>query len=115
MRITEVTVNYSDRNYFNDYDEFRSDSILGIDETKIIRAIEKLHRRFVKSEKTDCMFITNEDGTGWRLMYDYDRENFDPKKSKKELRLRHYVKMSTDSWDTEEPVSLAKAKRLILQ
>lgn len=43
--ITNVIVNHTERNYFNDYDETRSDVMCGVDYDKLCRAIDKLHRR----------------------------------------------------------------------
>ena len=114
MAITEVVVNYTARNYFNDYDETRSDRMTWVELEKVSMAIDKLVRRYRSNQECDCMFVKNDDDTGWRLMYGYDESHFDPKTSKRTLRLRHYTVYSADSWDTEEKVSLAKAKRLIL-
>lgn len=114
MAITEVTVNHTERNYFNDYSEIRSDVMTGVTNEKVSRAIDKLHRRYRDKGECDCMFVRNADGTGWRLMYGYNPYTFDERHSVKELRIRHITNMNTDSWDTEERVSLSKAKRLIL-
>jgi hypothetical protein len=114
MAITEVVVNYTSRNYFNDYDELRSDEMIGVDADKVSRAIDKLVRRYRNSQECDCMFVKNDDDTGWRLMYGYDERSFDPKTSKRTLRLRHYTVYSVDGWDTEETVSVARAKECIL-
>ena len=114
MAITEVVVNYTSRNYFNDYDETRSERMTWVEPKKVSRAIDKLVRRYRNSKECDCMFVKNDDGTGWRLMYGYDERHFDPKTSKRMLRLRHYTYFSTDSWDTEETVSVARAKECIL-
>lgn len=112
--IERVIVNHTERNYFNDYDELRSDEMIGIDADKVSRAIDKLVRRYRSNQECDCMFVKNDDDTGWRLMYGYDERCFDPKTSKKTLRLRHYTVYSADSWDTEETVSVARAKRAIV-
>lgn len=114
MAITEVVVNYTARNYFNDYDETRSDRMTWVELEKVSKAIDKLVRRYRSGQECDCMFVKNDDGTGWRLMYGYDERRFDPKNSKRTLRLRHYTVYSADSWDTEETVSVARAKECIL-
>lgn len=113
MAITDVLVNYTERNYFNDYDETRTDRITGVTLAKVSKAIDKLVRRYKSNGKTDCMFVTNDDGTGWRLVYDFDPELFDKGVYEKYLRLRHYTNMSADSWDTEDNVSVAYAKQAI--
>lgn len=115
MAITEVVVNYTERNYFNDYDETRSERMTWVEFEKVSKAIDKLVRRYRNSQECDCMFIKNDDDTGWRLMYGYDEMRFDPKTSKRTLRLRHYTVYSADSWDTEETVSVARAKECILE
>lgn len=110
MAIAEVTVNHTERNYFGDYDETRRDDMVCITEEKIAKAIDKLHRRYRTKGECDVLFVTNSDGTGWRLMYDFiatDRP--------KELRLRHYTSMMYNSWDTERNVSVAYAKKAILR
>ena len=112
--IQTVTVNHAESNYFNDYDEIRTDMITWVTLAKVSKAIDKLVRRYKSSGRTDCMFVKNDDGTGWRLMYGYDERNFDPENSKRTLRLRHYTVYSTGSWDTEETVSVARAKERIL-
>lgn len=114
MAITEVVVNYTVRNYFNDYDELHSDEMIGVDADKVSRAIDKLVRRYRSKQVCDCMFVKNDDDTGWRLMYGYDERHFDPKTSRRTLRLRHYTVYSVDGWDTEETVSVARAKECIL-
>lgn len=114
MAITEVVVNYTARNYFNDYDEMRSERMTWVEPEKVSRAIDKLARRYRSNKESDCMFVKNDDDTGWRLMYGYDERHFDPKTSKRTLRLRHYTVYSADSWDTEKTVSVAKAKEYIL-
>ena len=114
MAITEVVVNYTARNYFNDYDETRSERMTWVEPEKVSKAIDKLVRRYRNSQECDCMFVKNDDGTGWRLMYGYDERRFDPKTSKRNLRLRHYTVYSADSWDTEQTVSVARAKECIL-
>lgn len=112
--ITRVVVNYIERNYFNDYDEIRSDEMVGIEREKVCKAIDKIHRRFKAKGECDCMLVINEDGTGWRLWYDTDPELVEKGIILRFLRLRHFVNMRTDSWDTEESVSLAYAKQTII-
>lgn len=114
MAIRKVIVNYTERNYFNDYDEIRVDEMIGVDADKVSRAIDKLVRRYRSKQECDCMFVKNDDDTGWRLMYGYDERHFDPKTSRRTLRLRHYTVYSADSWNTEETVSVARAKECIL-
>ena len=114
MAITEVVVNYMARNYFNDYDETRSERMTWVEPEKVSRAIDKLVRRYRSNRECDCMFVKNDDDTGWRLMYGYDERHFDQKTSKKTLRLRHYTVYSVDGWDTEETVSVTMAKERIL-
>jgi sugar phosphate isomerase/epimerase len=114
MAITEVVVNYETRNYFDDYNEIRSDHMTWVKPEKVLRAIDKLVRRYRNHQTCDCMFVKNDDDTGWRLMYGYDERRFDPKTSKRTLRLRHYTVYSIEGWDTEETVSVARAKECIL-
>lgn len=114
-QIATVTVNHEERNFFSDYKEIRSDMMVGINPENVARAIDKMVRRHRRDESVlDCMLVENYDNTGWRLMYDYD-ENFDPETGRKCLRLRHYTNWNTNSWDTEETVSVAQAKRRILK
>lgn len=112
--IQTVTVNHAERNYFNDYEDVRSDRMTGVSAEKVAKAIDKLARRFRSRQTCDCLFVDNDDRSGWRLMYDFDSKTFDPKSSVRELRLRHYVNTETSSWDTEEVVTVTKAKRMIL-
>ena len=77
MAITYVTVNHEERNYFNDYDEIRRDEMVCITADKIAKAIDKLARRYRSKKECDVLFVTNSDGTGWRLMYDIDPELFE--------------------------------------
>ena len=105
--IEKVTINFFERNYFRDYDELRTDEMVRISEEKLLKAIDKMARRNRSAGLHDALFVTNSDGTGWRLMYDYvDGEN--------ELRLRHYTNMRYNSWDTDEAVTVAYAKRTII-
>lgn len=112
--IVKVHINYTERNYFNDYDEIRSDETLSISEEKILKAIDKLHRRYRSSGECDCLLVENDDGTGYRLWYSYDDSDFDQKTSQKQLRLRHLTSWSTGGWDTEETVTVSEAKRRII-
>ena len=112
--ITDVRVNFTERTYFNDYNDVRSDTMCGVTLEKVERAIDKLVRRYRKHQLRDCMFVANDDNTGWRLCYDYDRELFDKGVHTVFLRLRHYTNMSTESWDTEKSVSVAYAKSAIM-
>lgn len=114
VMIKSVTVNHVERNYFDDYEEVRSDKMIGVSAEKVAKAIDKLARRFRNRQICDCLFANNDDGSGWRLMYDFDCKTFDPNTSTRELRLRHYLNTETNSWDTEEVVTVAKAKRMIL-
>lgn len=111
--IKQVTVNHTERNYFNDYNEIRTDRITGVTLAKVYKAIDKLVRRYKSNGRTDCMFVTNDDGSGWRLVYDFDPELFEKGVHEKFLRLRHYTNISVDSWDTEENVSVAYEKQAI--
>lgn len=106
MGVESVWVNHVDRNYFNDYDEICSDTMVGCDKDKLMYAIGRLHMRFIKSRKTDVLFIKYDDGTGYRLMYDRA-----PWHDEYELRLRHFINMRYDSWDTDETVTVSEAKR----
>lgn len=108
MAISKVTVNHIDKNWFNDYDELYNDEMILVTDEKVAKAVERLVRRFKGWQKTDVLFVTNEDGTGWRLMYDQDQDG------RLALTLRHYTNMEYGSWDTNEKVSAAKAKKLIL-
>jgi hypothetical protein len=114
MEITEVVVNYTAWNYFDDYDEIRSERMAWVEPEKVSKAIDKLVRRYRNRRECDCMFVKNENGTGWRLMYDIDPELFESGIEEKGLRLRHYTNMRHSIWDTDETVSVAKAKERIL-
>lgn len=119
--ITQVVVNHTERNYFNDYGEIRSDKMVGVTAPKVSSAIDKLARRFRNGE-VDVMLVTNDDNTGYMLRYEkVDMEQYvHPtlgtmyRGGYDALRLRHYTYMPSGSWDTEETVSVAKAKRIIL-
>ena len=114
--ISEVIVNHEERNYFNDYSEIRSDHMCGVEDDKVIKAIDKLVRRYKDkyNPRRDCMFVINEDGSGWRLMFDHDRDLLEKGVEQRFLRLRHFTNVSISSWDTEETVSVAYAKQAIL-
>lgn len=107
--ITNVRVNHSERNYFNDYDEVRRDEMTYISAERIAKAIDKLVRRYRSKGECDALFVTNSDGTGWRLMYDFIAQD-----RPKELRLRHYTSMRYNGWDTDENVSVSYAKEAII-
>lgn len=113
MAITDVLINHTERNYFDDYSEIRSDHMTGVTPEKVEKAIDKLARRHRRG-LYDCMFVTNDDGTGWRLTYDFDPELFEKGVHEKFLRLRHYTNMGIDSWDCEEGVSVTYAKQAII-
>jgi hypothetical protein len=112
--ISKVLVNHAERTYFNDYEDIRSDTMCGVTNEKVLKAMDKLVRRYRKHWLCDCMFVENDDGSGWRLMYGYDPELFDKGVQEKSLRLRHYTNYRTGSWDTEENVSLTYAKQAIV-
>ena len=111
--IKKVSVNHEERNYFNDYTELRTDQMVAITPEKITHAVNKLVRRH-KNGHDDCLFVINDDNTGWRLGYDYDQRLAKQGVFKKHLRLTHYAHLSTDSWDSEENVSVACALKAIL-
>ena len=104
MAITKVTVNHRERNWFGDYDEQRTDEMLFVSDEKVAKAIERLHRRYLGGKEWECLFVTNDDNTGWRLMHDNDGK----------MVLRHYTNMKYGGWDTDQIVGVAKAKNLIL-
>jgi len=106
MAIKKVTVNHTERNWFGDYDEQRSDEMLFVTEEKVAKAIERLHRRYLWGKEWDCLFVTNDDNTGWRLMHDVGQNG--------SMVLRHYTNMRYGGWDTDQIVGVTKAKRLIL-
>lgn len=116
MAITEVIVNYTERNYFNDYDEVRTDRTTWVTDENVSKAIDKLVRRHRRSDgrNADCMFVTNDDGTGWRLCYDYDRELLKKGVDTHFLMLRHFTNVQTQSWDEEHNVSVTYAKQAII-
>ena len=114
MAITEVMVNHTERNYFNDYDEIRSDEMVSITAVKVSKAIDKLVRRYHSKKECDVLFVTNSEDTGWRLMYDLDPELFEKGIEEKWLRLRHYTSMRYNGWDTDENVSVTYAKKAII-
>ena len=110
MKVDKVTVNHYERSYFDDYDELRSDEMLVPSTENVRKTIDKMVRRFRRNNKSDVLFVKYADGSGYRLMYAYDDEGIRPNM---ELRLRHYLNMRHDSWDTDEVVSIARAKKLI--
>lgn len=118
MRIKRVTVNHVERNYFDDYDELRSDTMAFVSGEKVARAIDKMVRRHARRGEGDCLFIENDDATAWRLCYDYDPELAKEGVYSKVLRMLHYTclhrGMGTASWDTEETTTATAAKRLIV-
>lgn len=109
MAIRNVRVNHSESNYFNDGEEIRTDEMLFPSAEKVARAIDKLVRRYRSRKECDVLFVTNDDGTGWRLMYDTASMS-EPRK----LRLRHFTSMRHNSWDTDENVSVTYAKEAII-
>ena len=112
--IEKVTVNHAEPNYFGDYEEIRSDEMTFVTPEKVESAINKLVRRH-KNGHDDCLFVINDDGTGWRLTYDYDPELTKRGVYTKHLRLLHYCHTSTNSSDSEDNVSVAYAIRAILE
>lgn len=104
----KVTVNHEERNYFNDYDEIRTDEMMFVTSEKVSRVIDKLVRRH-KNNNDDVLFITYDDGTGYRLMYDRDGEGGE------HLVLRHYSNMKYNSWVSDSVVRPSRAKKLILE
>ena len=120
--IERVSVTYEERNYFNDYDEFRSDRSTCPDSDTIKRAIDKMCRRFKAHGKTDCLWVVYNDNTAYRLIYDLvDYETYEHpvfgvmcNGGRYALMLRHYNVLSTESSDKEFEVTPSKAKRLIL-
>lgn len=120
--ITKVVVNHTERNYFNDYDEMRTDRMGAITDEKIAKAINKLVNRFKSRGVKDCMFFCYDDDTAFRLGYQtvgmeqYEHPVFGTmyRGGHDALVLRHFTHSSTDSWDKEEVVTVAQAKRRIL-
>lgn len=120
--IEQVVVNYTERNYFNDYDEVRSDRMTSISPEKVRRAIDKLVRRFRGSGTSDVMFVKYSDNTGYRLMYQkvgiksYEHPVLGTmyKGGEDKLTLRHFTNYEYEGWDKEEAVTIADAKRLII-
>lgn len=123
MAIRKVIVNYTERNYFNDYDEIRVDSMSGITNEKVTKAINRLVNRFKSRGAKDTMFVTYDDGTAYRLCYQtVDMEEYEHpvfgtmyRGGRDALMMRHYTHSATDSWDGEQEVSPAKARRMILE
>lgn len=123
MAIAEVTVNHIERNYFNDYDEIRVDRMSGITSEKVVKAVNKLVNRYKSRGDKDTMFVSYDDGTMYRLgfqivgMEQYEHPVFGTmyRGGRDALMLRHYTHSATDSWDSEQEVSPAKARRMILE
>lgn len=123
MGITKVIVNHTERNYFNDYDEIRTDHMLNVSEEKVIKAINRLVNRFKSRGVRDSMFFCYDDDTAFRLGYQtVDMEQYEHpvfgtmwRGGHYALVLRHFTHSSTDSWDNEEVVTVAQAKRRILE
>lgn len=118
-----VTVNHEERDYFSDGMEMRTDMMRGeVTPENVRKAIDKLVRRFDKSGLEDVMFVQYADHSGYRLMYETvgAKEYMHPifgqswRGGHKELRLRHYTNMEHYSWDTDETVTKAEAKRAIV-
>ena len=114
LTVCKVVVNHIERNYFNDYREIRTDAMCIVTAEKLARAIDKLHRRFKRHGCFDCLFADNADGTGWRLCYDYEESDSNERNPAEVLKLRHYTSTHTQSWDYEEAVTVAEAKRRII-
>lgn len=120
--ITKVVVNHTERNYFGDYDEIRTDRMSGITDEKVAKAINKLVNRFKSRGVQDVMFVYFDDDTAYRLGYQtvgieaYEHPTFGTmyRGGHDALVLRHYTVSSIDSWDTDEEVTPAKAKHIIL-
>lgn len=121
--ITDVSVNHEERNYFNDYDEIRVDHMSNITNEKVAKAVSKLVNRYKSRGAKDTMFVTYDDGTAYRLCYQtVDTEEYEHpvfgtmyRGGRDALMLRHYTYSATDSWDSEQEVSPAKARRMILE
>lgn len=121
--IKRVTVNHEERNYFDDYDELRIDTMSCVTDEKVARAIDKLVRRFRAKGATDAMFVEYEDGSGYSLMFkvvgaeSYEHPTFGAmyRGGEYKLVLRHYTYVHTDSWNTEEIVSASGAKKAIIR
>ncbi len=120
--ISKVVVNHEEHNYFNDYDEIRTDRMTSITDEKIAKAINKLVNRFKTRGHKDHMFVCYDDDTAYRLGYQtVDMESYEHptygtmyRGGREALVLRHYTHASVDSWDTDREVTVAQAKRLIL-
>lgn len=106
MAIIRVMVNHTEKNWFGDYVEVRNDEMCFISDEKIAKAIDKLRRMFLSGQKWDCLFVVNDDNTGWRLSNDIGEGGI--------FVLTHYVNIEHDSWDTMQYVGVAEAKRVIL-
>lgn len=121
--IAKVVVNHTERNYFDDYSEIRTDVMSGAEPEKVTKAIDKLVRRFKTHDESDVMFVMYDDDTAYRLAYQtVDMEEYEHpvlgtlcRGGRDALVLRHYTHYSTNSYDTDKEVTAAKAKRLILE
>jgi len=120
--ISRVVVNHEERNYFGDYNEIRTDRMSNITDEKIAKAINKLVNRFKTKRHRDTLFVCYDDDTAYRLCYttvdmeSYEHPTFGTmyRGGRDALMLRHYTHISVDSWDTDEEVTAAQAKRRIL-
>lgn len=123
MAITQVTVNHEERNYFNDYDEIRVDRMSNINNENVAKAVRKLVNRYKSHGAKDTMFVSYDDGTAYRLLFQivgmeqYEHPVFGTmyRGGRDALTIRHYTNITTDSWDSEQEVSPAKARRMILE
>lgn len=121
--INKVVVNHTERNYFDDYSEIRTDVMSGVEPEKVTKAIDKLVRRFKTHDESDVMFVMYDDDTAYRLAYqtvgmeEYEHPTLGVmyRGGHNALVLRHYTHYSTNSYDTDNEVTAAKAKRLILE
>lgn len=106
--VTSVTVNFFERNFFNDYDELRHDTMVWPCADKVCKAIDKQVRMHRSGNDTPVMFVTTDTNEEYRLMYDYADGATD-----KVYRIRHYTNATTHSYDHDEPITPSGAKRFI--
>lgn len=106
--VTDVTVNYCERNFFGDYDELRHDTMAWAEPDKVCRAIDRQVRMHRSGNDTAVLFVTTDTNEQYRLMYDYASDL-----SRKVYRIRHYTNATTHSWEHDEPISPNKAKALV--
>ena len=106
--ITNVTVNFFERNFFNDYDELRHDTMVWPCADKVCKAIDKQVRMHRSGNDTPVLFVTTDTNEEYRLMYDYADGA-----TNKVYRIRHYTNSTTHSYDHDEPITPAKAKAFI--